>query len=305
MWVLTSHSKPQTQCMSGSFQVASFCQVGFYIHSCSPLIYESSWFSQYSNLLGSCQSKSIQWQSHRSEESYTPLPRNQCLLQFKWKNQCWGIKASAEQLKQIWADMKPSAINSHQQKLSVAALLTVITMLWTLYIEPHTQTLYIFIAAEEWTAASCAERKRSRKKTLSKKNRMWDTEKSFWEKSGAGGLERKLRRKHISVKMAQVFNIISALYCEDVCSSPTHPDTYLCSLPILPTVLSDQSHITGGVCAQTTPISHIPLWKLQQTSPEMDRYPLWGVIYLSCSVPAFLFLLLYKNSHMDTLLHGK
>lgn len=45
--------------------------------------------------------------------------------------------------------MKPSAINSHQQKkLSVAALLTVITMLWTLYIEPHTQNLDTFIAEE-------------------------------------------------------------------------------------------------------------------------------------------------------------
>lgn len=106
------------------------------------------------------------------------------------KNQCWGRKASAEQLRQIWADMKPWVINSLQQKFSVAALLTVITMPWTLYSDPN-------ITEEEWTAASCVERKRRRKKPLSKKNRMWDSEKSFWEKSGVGGLERKLRREHI------------------------------------------------------------------------------------------------------------
>lgn len=135
--------------------------------------------------------------------------------------------------------MKLSAINSHQQKLSVAALLTVITMLWTLYIEPHTQTLHIFITEEEWTAASCAERKRSRKKPLSKKNRMWDIEKSFWEKSGVGGLERKLG-KHVSVKMVQVFYIISALYLWG-CMFTTNPSwplsllsTYTANSPFWP-----------------------------------------------------------------------
>lgn len=111
MWALTFHSKPQTQHMSGICQIASFCQVGFYINSCSFLIDESSWFSQHSNLLGSCQSKSIQWWSHRSEESCTPLLRNQSPV-IQVKNQCWGRKASAEQLRQIWAGMKPSAINS-------------------------------------------------------------------------------------------------------------------------------------------------------------------------------------------------
>lgn len=56
------------------------------------------------------------------------------------------------------------------------------------------------------------------------------------------------------------------------------------------TVLSDQSHVTGGICAQTTPISHIPLQKLQQTAQEMEGYPLWGDIYLSCSLPPSLQL---------------
>lgn len=45
--------------------------------------------------------------------------------------------------------MKPSEINSHQQKLNVAVLLT---MLWILYIEPRTQILYMFIAEKEQTA---------------------------------------------------------------------------------------------------------------------------------------------------------
>lgn len=139
------------------------------------------------------------------------------------KSQCWGRKASAEQLRQMWADMKPWVINSHQQKLSVAALLTVITMLWTLY-----NDLWIYSSLRRSKQLSCVERKRSRKKPLSKKNRMRDSEKSFWEKSGVGGLERRLRKKCVSVKMAQVFNIISLFLlsiCKDACSQPTPPDT--------------------------------------------------------------------------------
>lgn len=79
-------------------------------------------------------------------------------------------------------------------------------------LDPVYWSLYIFITEEEWTAASCVEHKRGRKKLFSKKNRMWDSEKSFWEKSEVGGLERKLRRKLYICKKAQVFNIIFASY---------------------------------------------------------------------------------------------
>lgn len=58
-------------------------------------------------------------------------------------------------------------------------------------LDPVHWPLYIFITEEEWTAASCAEHKRSRKKCCPRKIGCEIQRKSFWEKSGVGGLRKK------------------------------------------------------------------------------------------------------------------
>lgn len=244
---LASHGRTPAPCMPYNCQAASFCQAGFYSCSCSPLYphglpsTQTSCDSARLNLSGG---------NHTGPRNAVHLCQGIVLSCNSSENQCWGRKASAEQLRQIWADTKPSAISTHQDKLSETASLTVITTLWTLYIEPHAQSLYIFITEEEWTAASCTAHKRNRKTTLSKKNRMWDTEKSFWEKSEAVGLERKLREIYVC-KAGSVFQ--AETYFVSVRMHVHNKPVLISTFATLP-VLSDWPHIAGGA----NPNQHIP-----------------------------------------------
>lgn len=133
------------------------------------------------------------------------------------KNQCWGRKALAEQLRQIWADTKPWVTSSHQQKLSVAALLSVITMLWTLYTDP---CIYSSLRRNEelplvWSI-------REAEKNFSPRNIDVRFREILLEKNQKEGTwKESLGGNCVSAKWPKFSTLFLLHICEDACSQPS------------------------------------------------------------------------------------
>lgn len=144
-------------------QVASFCQVGFCSYSCSPTV----WVLMVLPALKS----QISWAPDNldlSSGNHTGLRKATHLgwgIEFSCSSSEKSVLGKKGICRTAEADM--SWYETMSNKLSSAkAQCSCLAHCHHNALDPVCWPLYIFVTEEEWTAVSCVERKRSRKKNL-------------------------------------------------------------------------------------------------------------------------------------------